>query len=101
MVKHNKLVRSGIPEYLQSKNIPFKIRKAGKSEYIEKLYQKLYEEARELAKDRTIEELADLLEVIEAIKKLRGWSSQDVEDIRLKKLSERGGFDQPIILVES
>lgn len=100
-MKHDKLVRSGIPDYLKSKNIFHSVRKATKPEYVDKLYQKLVEEAGELSKDRTIEELADLLEVVEAIKKLRGWSTQDVEIIRLKKLSERGGFDQPIILIES
>jgi len=42
------------------------------------------------------EELADVVEVVEALKKLHEYS--DVESIRQKKLEERGGFDKKIIL---
>lgn len=101
MKTHNKLVRSKIPQILESKNIPYKAHTADKIEYMEKLYEKLLEEAGEVSADRNKEELADLLEVIEAVKKHNGWSTQEIEEIRLKKLAERGGFDEPIILEES
>ena len=42
------------------------------------------------------EELADVIEVIEALKKLSDY--KNTEEIRKKKLEERGGFDQKIIL---
>ena len=41
-------------------------------------------------------ELADILEVIEAIKKLPEFS--DVESIKNEKLQEKGGFEKKIIL---
>jgi predicted house-cleaning noncanonical NTP pyrophosphatase (MazG superfamily) len=86
---------------LENKKIPYKSHLADSAEYTEKLYEKLIEEAQELAKDRNKEELADLLEVIEAVKKLNGWMSQEIEEIRLKKLQERGSFEEPVILEES
>ncbi len=101
MMKHNKLVRSKILHMLESKSIPYSSHIASQDEYRDKLYEKLVEEAGELSRDRNEEELADLLEVIEAIKKLNNWSSSDIENIRLKKREERGHFEDPIILEES
>jgi predicted house-cleaning noncanonical NTP pyrophosphatase (MazG superfamily) len=101
MKDHHKLVRSKIPEYLKTKGIPFTVHIADIEEYTQKLYEKLLEEASELTKDRNIEELADLLEVIEAIKDLQGWTTREVEKFRLKKFEEKGGFDEPIILEKS
>ena len=100
-MKYNKLIRSKILELLDAKGIPYTSHIADESEYKEKLYQKLLEEAQELAKDRNKEELADLLEVLETIKKLNGWDALEIEEIRIKKVQEKGGFDQPIILDES
>jgi predicted house-cleaning noncanonical NTP pyrophosphatase (MazG superfamily) len=98
---YNKLVRSKILEILDAKGITHKSHIADKAEYGEKLYEKLVEESGELAKDRNKEELADLLEVIEAVKKMNSWDTQEIEEIRLKKRSERGDFESPIILEES
>ncbi len=99
--RYNKLVRSKILELLEAKGIPYVSHMANEAEYKEKLYEKLLEEAGELSKDRNKEELADLLEVVESIKKLNGWNTAEIEEIRLKKLEKRGSFDQPIILEES
>lgn len=98
---YNKLVRARVLEILDAKGIPYVAHIATPEEYREKLYEKLLEEATELAQDRTIEELADVLEVIEAIKYVQGWTSEEVEVVRRKKHAERGGFDQPLILDES
>ncbi len=101
MKTYNKLVRSKVLEILDAKGISYTAHTATPEEYKEKLYEKLLEEAMELAKDRSVEELADVLEVIEAIKALNTWTTEEVEAVRLKKHEERGGFDQPIILEES
>ena len=42
------------------------------------------------------EELADVIEVVEALKKLPDYVN--VEELRKNKLEERGAFDQRIIL---
>jgi predicted house-cleaning noncanonical NTP pyrophosphatase (MazG superfamily) len=47
-------------------------------------------------KAKNEEELADIIEVVEALKKLPEFVN--VEEIRIKKLKERGGFEKKIII---
>jgi len=96
MKKYNKLVRDNIPELLDSKGISYEKRIASIEEYKEELIKKLDEEINEFMESKSIEELADIIEVIEALKKLTEFS--DVEEIRIKKLNEKGGFKKKIIL---
>ena len=97
---YNKIVRDRIPEI---------IIKAGKEpitsvltdeEYIKMLDKKLNEECAEYQADKNIEELADMLEVIIAITKARGYSLNELERIRAEKADKRGGFEQKIFLKE-
>jgi len=94
--QYNKLVRDKIPEILDEKNIPYEKRIATDEEYREELFKKLKEETDEFLEESIPEELADVIEVIEALKQLPSYS--DVEEVRLKKREERGGFDERIIL---
>ena len=99
--KYNKLVRDRIPELLNEKKIPYKSRIATKEEYEQYLFAKLLEETGEVIGDKSREEIAVLLEVVEAIKQLKGYTTEEIEQIRLKKKEERGGFEKRIILEES
>ena len=47
-----------------------------------------------------MEELADLLEVMMAVARARGSSFEEIEEIRLVKAAERGGFEGRILLHE-
>lgn len=67
-------------------------------EYWEKLKEKLDEEVAEFQKDENIEELADVLEVIEAIVAHKKFDRAAVESVKVKKVEERGGFMDRIIL---
>lgn len=96
MEKYNKLVRDKIPEYLDSKGISYEKRIASTEEYKEELIKKLDEEIKEFMEAKNAEELADILEVVEALKKLPEFSN--VEEIRIKKLQDRGSFEKKIIL---
>ncbi len=96
MEKYNKLVRDKIPEYLDSKGISYEKRIADTEEYKEELIKKLAEEISEFLEAKNTEELADVIQVIEALKKLPEFS--DVERIRIEKLNEKGGFENRIIL---
>ena len=96
MGKYNKLVRDKIPEYLDSKNIAYEKRIADTEEYKIELFKKLDEEIKEFLEAKNVEELADIQEVIDAIKKLPGFSDFDL--VKQKKLEERGGFEMKIIL---
>lgn len=53
---------------------------------------KLDEELAEYHKDQNIEELADLLEVIYAATKARGYSLEQLETVRAEKAAKRGSL---------
>lgn len=74
---------------------------ADEEEYMVRLETKLKEEVDEFLKDKTVEELADILEVVYAISKTLGVSGEELEKIRKKKADERGGFEKRIILEEA
>ena len=96
MESYNKLVRDKIPEILDEKGVSYEKRIASPEEYKEELIKKLGEEIKEFSEVGDPEELADVMEVIEALRRLPKYS--DVEDIRIKKQEERGGFNDRIIL---
>ena len=96
MESYSKLVRDRVPEILDGKGVPYEKRVASPEEYKQELIKKLSEEAAEFSEAGDPEELADVLEVIEALKKLPEY--REVEKLRLEKLSERGGFNEKIIL---
>ena len=87
-----KLVRDKIPELFGGKT-----KKAEDSEYLKELAKKLQEEVDEFKKDGKIEELADIMEVIYAIVDHLGISKERLEEIRMKKKEERGGFKEKLM----
>lgn len=101
MAIHNKLIRDKILQMLDSKGISHTEHIADETEYRTKLFEKILEEAKELVESEDPGELADLLEVIEAIKTLKNWTTEEIESIRMNKKQERGGFERRIILEES
>ena len=68
--------------------------------YLAKLDEKLNEELAEYQENKSVEELADLLEVIRAVAVARGSSIEEVEAIRQDKAAKRGGFEKKILLTE-
>jgi len=100
-MKYNKLVRDKIPEYIQAKGGRPVIHIANDGEYWQKLKEKLSEEVEEFRADESPEELADVLEVIDAIVAYKKYDRKLLEEIRTKKVNERGGFGKRIILDES
>jgi len=98
MVKYNKLVRDNIIEIIQSKGKETKFRIANDSEYLQYLVLKLKEEMIEFEEEYSIEELADVIEVVEALKKTSKYCN--VEKVRKEKQIKNGAFDKKIILEE-
>lgn len=96
MGSYNKLVRDKIPEILDKKQVAYEKRIASPEEFKQELIKKLGEEVAEFAEAGTVEELADVIEVVEALKKLPDYAN--VENIRIQKREERGAFDERIIL---
>lgn len=100
-MKYHKLVRDHIPALIEAKGEKVITHIATDKEYEEKLIEKLDEEVVEFNSDRTTEELADILEVVYAIGEYNGVPKEKLEEIRLEKRAERGGFEKRIILDET
>ncbi len=102
---HNKLVRDKIPEYLENKGIKAEIRVLDSVEYDAALAAKQAEEFNEQRSAKTLseaaEEFADELEVLRARIAFVGLSLEEIEEIRVKKYKERGGFTERILLIET
>ncbi|HUX80884.1 MAG TPA: nucleoside triphosphate pyrophosphohydrolase [Candidatus Paceibacterota bacterium] len=96
MERYNKLVRDKIPQILDGKGVTYEKRIATSEEYRIELIKKLAEEVGEFGEAGSPEELADVLEVISALRKLPEYAN--VEELRKQKFDERGGFEDKIIL---
>lgn len=100
-MKYDKLVRDRIPEFIRSKGEDCVFRVADQGELRKRLADKLIEEAREFSEDGSIEEFADVMEVIDAITELYRFDAGDVMRIREMKAEARGRFKEGIILEEA
>ena len=100
-MEHNKLVRDRIPEIIEKSGRIAVTRVLCDTEYARCLEAKLDEEVAEFHRDQSIEELADILEVVLALCSLKGYTEKDLEAAYRKKHELRGGFEQKIYLVRT
>ena len=98
MAEKGKLVRDHIPEIIQESGGEPKTRVLSHEDYVQALLDKLVEEAEELRDDRSLEERADVQEVLQAIDTALQFNPNDIEQARAKKAEERGAFDDRIWL---
>lgn len=96
--EHNKLVRDKIPEIIELDGRKAVTRILDEKEMIKCLENKLQEEVNEYIEDRTVEELADILEVIYALCRVKGVSLEELERTRAIKEIARGSFNERIFL---
>ena len=98
---YNKLVRDKIPDIIKANGeIPI-TRILDDEEYKLELEKKLHEEYLEVldaAGDSRIEELADMLEVMEALASVENKTLEDVLSVKAKKQENRGAFKDKIYL---
>ena len=97
---YNKLVRDRIPEIIESSGKTCLTATLSEEAYLHMLDQKLNEELTEYQESKSMEELADLIEVIAAVAKARGCSWEELLRIRNQKRGKRGGFEKRILLME-
>lgn len=98
---YNKLVRDKIVEIIESKGEKAVFHIADETEYWDKLQEKLKEEVNEFTKDPNVGEIADILEVIDAICEFKNFDKVELESTKNKKAEDRGRFTKRIILDES
>ena len=97
---YNKLVRDKIPEEINNsdgKKANYKI--LNDNEYLQELDKKLFEEAHEFVEEHSVDELADLMEVIYAIMKTKNISFEDVKIARDVKNKKKGAFKDKVYLI--
>ncbi len=97
---YNKLVRDRIPEIIESSGKTCLTATLSDESYIHMLDLKLNEELTEYQESKSMDELADLIEVIAAVAKARGCSWEELLRIRNQKRGKRGGFEKRIFLME-
>ena len=96
---YNKLVRDKIPEIiLQQGEVP-NFRILDQEEYLLFLEQKLDEEVGEYHRDRNVEELADILEVVFALADGIGGGREELMEVYRRKHDLRGGFQGRVFLI--
>ena len=98
-ILYDKLVRDKIPEVIIAAGKQPITDTLSPEETKEALDRKLQEEVQEYLESRSIEEMADVLEVLHGIAFHMGISWDAVEQERLRKLDERGGFEKGIRLL--
>ena len=96
---YNKLVRDKIPEIIAQQGESANIRVLSDKEYTAALEQKLDEETREFHKEKNLEELADILEVVYALADDLGCTKEDLLQVYNQKHEKRGGFQSRIFLI--
>ena len=94
-----KLVRDKIPEIIKADGKYPIIEILSNEDYLIGLDKKLNEEVAEYQADKSIEEMADVLEVLFAICEARGYSIEELMKVREAKRDQRGGFKDKVYWV--
>ena len=100
-MKYNKAIRDKIPEIIKNSGNNCNVKKLTDDEFLIEIEAKLREELEEYFQSKSVEELADIIEVVNRISVLRGVSEEELEKIREKKSTERGKFDENLFLLDS
>ncbi len=97
---YEKLVRDNIPDIIKKSGKDCVIEIMDDVEYVKELNKKLAEEVDEYLSSGSIEEIADIMEVIYSILEVKNISFEEVEKLRMEKREKRGGFNNRIKLVK-
>jgi predicted house-cleaning noncanonical NTP pyrophosphatase (MazG superfamily) len=99
-MEYNKLVRDKIPEIIKKSGKNPITHVASEEEYWKSLREKLKEEVFEFDKDPSMEEFADVLEVLDAIGNFKKFKRDEIKNIKEEKAEKRGRFKKRLILDE-
>jgi predicted house-cleaning noncanonical NTP pyrophosphatase (MazG superfamily) len=97
---YKKLVRDNIPDMIMANEQTPDFYIFPEEDFENELILKLQEESGEYLESKNPEELADILEVLLELAKIRNLPLSEIEALRQKKLAERGGFSKRIFLVK-
>ena len=98
LIPYHKLVRDKIPSIIAQNGKIANTTILDDRRYTAALEKKLKEETREYLRSKDLTELADILEVVEALAKNQGASFEDVLALKQQKQTTNGAFAQRIFL---
>ena len=101
MTSYNKPIRDKIPDIIQKSGSNCNVKKLSDDEFLPELEKKLGEEVGEYLESKSVEELADTIEVIYRIAELKGTSKEKLETLREEKAGKRGKFNENLFLVDA
>ena len=102
MIKnYDKAIRDKIPDIIKKSGNSYNVKKLSDDEFLPELEKKLREEVEEYLKSKSVEELADAVEVIYRIAELKGTSKEKLEMLREEKASKRGKFNENLFLIDA
>lgn len=96
---YNKLVRDNIPDMIRAQGETPVVRILDDGEYRSCLERKLDEEVAEYHESGELEELADILEVVFALCKAQGKTTEELMAAYQRKHEARGGFADRVFLI--
>ena len=102
MIKnYDKAIRDKIPDIIKKSGNSYNVKKLSDDEFLPELEKKLREEVEEYLKSKSVEELADAIEVIYRIAELKGISNEKLEMLREEKANKRGKFNDNLFLIDT
>lgn len=96
--EYDKLVRDDIPAVIEADGEQPVTHVVDGDAYERRLFEKLDEETTELREERNADELADVLEVLDALRTQLGVDKEELTRIREEKAAERGRFEEGVVL---
>lgn len=98
----NKLVRDKVPSLVTKDGGSYTLQLLSPLEHQTEISKKLTEEIQEYSeaptKEKALEELVDIVELVQAAIKLHDVTAEDFEAMRLAKKKLKGGFEKGIYL---
>ena len=98
LLTYNKLIRDNNVKIMEDKGCKVRYEILDNERYGKELDKKLKEEVNEYLEDYSVEEMADVMEVIYAILEYRGTNMEEVEKIRIEKREKKGAFKNKVFL---
>ena len=98
---YDKAIRDKIPDIIKKSGNSCNVKKLSDNEFLPELEKKFREEVEEYLESKSVEELAEAIEVIYRIAELKGTSKEKLEMLREEKASKRGKFNENLFLVDT
>ena len=95
---YNKLIRDNIPGIIEEEGRLPVFRILEDDEYLDALNKKLLEEINEYQESNNLDELCDIIEVVFAIAKTKGFSTEEISISCDSKNTKNGAFEKRLFL---